>query len=118
MPGNPAWGSREQPLEWYPAYLKMFNPSSSEIKLMALSDRMLFPALFNRGEKAAIPISFGTTATIPPPTPVLAGCLADFNAELEQFAVDVGCAPEGIVPGYPADQLASLNPKCKWGIGD
>jgi hypothetical protein len=23
--------------------------------------------------------------------------------------VDVGCAPEGIVPGYPADQPTSLN---------
>ena len=40
---------------------------------MAFSERTLLPASFSRGENAAIANRPGTTATMPPPTPVLAG---------------------------------------------
>ena len=34
--------------------------------------------------------------------------LADVDAEFEQFTVDAGCTPTGILPAYLADQIANL----------
>ena len=34
--------------------------------------------------------------------------LPDVDAEFEQFAVDAGCTPTGILPAPPADQSADL----------
>jgi hypothetical protein len=34
--------------------------------------------------------------------------LTDIDAEFEQFAVNTGCAPIGILAGHPADQISGL----------
>ena len=34
--------------------------------------------------------------------------LPEVDAELEQFAVDAGCTPTGILPAHPADQISDL----------
>ena len=34
--------------------------------------------------------------------------LADLDAEFEQFAVDAGCTPTGVLPAHLADQILSL----------
>jgi hypothetical protein len=34
--------------------------------------------------------------------------LADLDAELEQFTVDAGCAPERVGQAHPADQITDL----------
>jgi hypothetical protein len=34
--------------------------------------------------------------------------LADIDAELEQFAVDARCAPEGVGSTHPVDQVVDL----------
>src|SRR5579862_5999237 len=49
------------------------TPNSPAMSRIACIARMLLPAAFSRGENAAIAKRPGTTATIPPPTPVLAG---------------------------------------------
>ena len=49
------------------------TPSSPAICRIALRARTELPASLRRGEKAAMAILPGTTDTIPPPTPVLAG---------------------------------------------
>ena len=49
------------------------TPSSPAMSRIAFSDRTLLPASLSRGENAAIAKRPGTTATMPPPTPVLAG---------------------------------------------
>ena len=49
------------------------TPNWPAISRIARIERTLLPAAFNLGEKAAIANRPGTTATIPPPTPVLAG---------------------------------------------
>ena len=46
---------------------------------MALVARTLLPASFTGGEKPTIAILPGTTATMPPPTPVLAGRPGDIS---------------------------------------
>ena len=49
------------------------TPSLPAISRIAFSERTLLPASFKRGENAAIANRPGTTATMPPPTPVFAG---------------------------------------------
>jgi hypothetical protein len=34
--------------------------------------------------------------------------LAHVNAEFEEFAVNAGCAPEGVLATHPADQFTNL----------
>ena len=34
--------------------------------------------------------------------------LSDFKAQFEQFAMDAGCTPAGILPAHPADKMSDL----------